>query len=228
VLGSDDNRRGFQSGSRPQLTHVEGTDFQKSRAFLPAGVTQAGKIVWLPGQTAVTELADCCPPCLLESFLRLSLVSCPISLFPATSISSVRKTAIVLSTSKSMPRAVTRKPQKTSSRATKSMTFNLISIVGLHNRNRFQLFRIRPWRQSHGCPTTERGGGRQTHKSGSSPSSPVEKSVSFSRAAFELNKSGPPAYRDQNTGQPSPDQSKVPGQPGNKSGPAVQPPKGTK
>ena len=44
----------------------------------------------------------------------------------------------------------------------------------------------------------------------------------------ELNKSGPPAYRDQNTGQPSPDKSKVPGQPGNKSGPAVQPPKGTK
>jgi hypothetical protein len=42
------------------------------------------------------------------------------------------------------------------------------------------------------------------------------------------NKPGPPAYRDQNTGQASPDQSKVPGQPGNKSGPAVQPPKGTK
>jgi hypothetical protein len=38
------------------------------------------------------------------------------------------------------------------------------------------------------------------------------------------NKSGPPAYRDQNTGQPSQDQSKVPGLPGNKSGPAVQPP----
>jgi hypothetical protein len=35
---------------------VEGTDFQKSRAFSPAGVTQAGKIVWLAGQTAVTEL----------------------------------------------------------------------------------------------------------------------------------------------------------------------------
>ncbi len=38
------------------------------------------------------------------------------------------------------------------------------------------------------------------------------------------NKSGPPASRDQNTGQPSQDQSKVPGLPGNKSGPAVQPP----
>jgi len=38
------------------------------------------------------------------------------------------------------------------------------------------------------------------------------------------HQSGPPANRQQNTGQPSPDQSKVPGQPGNKSGPAVQPP----
>ena len=149
MLGSDDNRRGFQPGSRPQLTHVEGTDFQKSRAFFPAGVTQAGKIVWLPGQTAVTELADCCPPCLLESFLRLSLVSCPISLFPATSISSVRKPAIVLSTSKSMPRAVTRQPRKTSSRPTKSMTS--YSPFG---------------RNFHGClrQRLEAGGKLQTHR----------------------------------------------------------------
>ena len=41
-------------------------------------------------------------------------------------------------------------------------------------------------------------------------------------------KSGPAAHRDQNTGKPSQDQSKVPGQPGNKSGPAVQPPNKTK
>ena len=41
-------------------------------------------------------------------------------------------------------------------------------------------------------------------------------------------KSGPSAHREQSTGQPSPDQSKVPGQPGNKSGPAVQPPNKTK
>jgi hypothetical protein len=29
------------------VIHLEGTDFQKSRAFSPAVVTQGGKIVWL-------------------------------------------------------------------------------------------------------------------------------------------------------------------------------------
>ena len=38
------------------VTHLEGTDFQKSRAFSPAVVTQGGKIVWLAGQTALTDL----------------------------------------------------------------------------------------------------------------------------------------------------------------------------
>jgi hypothetical protein len=36
------------------VTHLEGTDFQKSRAFSPAVVTQGGKIVWLAGQTALS------------------------------------------------------------------------------------------------------------------------------------------------------------------------------
>ena len=37
------------------VIHLEGTDFQKSRAFSPAVVTQGGKIVWLAGQTALTD-----------------------------------------------------------------------------------------------------------------------------------------------------------------------------
>ena len=36
--------------------HLEGTDFQKSRAFSPAVVTEGGRIVWLAGQTATTDL----------------------------------------------------------------------------------------------------------------------------------------------------------------------------
>jgi hypothetical protein len=32
------------------VIHLEGTDFQKSRAFSPAVVTQGGKIVWLGKQ----------------------------------------------------------------------------------------------------------------------------------------------------------------------------------
>ena len=38
------------------VIHLEGTDFQKSRAFSPAVVTQGGKIVWLAGQTALSDL----------------------------------------------------------------------------------------------------------------------------------------------------------------------------
>ena len=38
------------------VIHLEGTDFQKSRAFSPAIVTQGGKIVWLAGQTTLTDL----------------------------------------------------------------------------------------------------------------------------------------------------------------------------
>jgi enamine deaminase RidA (YjgF/YER057c/UK114 family) len=38
-----------------QVEYLEGTDFQKSRAFSPAVITQGGKIVWLAGQTATVD-----------------------------------------------------------------------------------------------------------------------------------------------------------------------------
>ncbi len=38
-----------------QVEYLEGTDFQKSRAFSPAVVTQGGKTVWLAGQTATAD-----------------------------------------------------------------------------------------------------------------------------------------------------------------------------
>lgn len=38
------------------ITHLEGSDFQKSRAFSPAIVTQGGKLVWLAGQTTLVDL----------------------------------------------------------------------------------------------------------------------------------------------------------------------------
>lgn len=37
------------------IEHLEGTDFQKSRAFSPAVITQGGKTVWLAGQTATVD-----------------------------------------------------------------------------------------------------------------------------------------------------------------------------
>ena len=40
-----------------QVDYLEGTDFQKSRAFSPAVVTQGGKTVWLAGQTATINAA---------------------------------------------------------------------------------------------------------------------------------------------------------------------------
>ena len=40
-----------------QVDYLEGTDFQKSRAFSPAVVTQGGKTVWLAGQTATVDAA---------------------------------------------------------------------------------------------------------------------------------------------------------------------------
>ena len=39
-----------------KVHHLEGTDHQKSRAFSPAVITEGGKIVWLAGQTTVTDL----------------------------------------------------------------------------------------------------------------------------------------------------------------------------
>lgn len=35
--------------------YLEKTDFQKSRAFSPAVVTEGGRLVWLAGQTATTD-----------------------------------------------------------------------------------------------------------------------------------------------------------------------------
>ena len=39
-----------------KVQHLEGTDFQKSRSFSPAVITEGGKIVWLAGQTTLTDL----------------------------------------------------------------------------------------------------------------------------------------------------------------------------
>lgn len=38
-----------------QTEYLEGTDFQKSRAFSPAVITAGGKTVWLAGQTALVD-----------------------------------------------------------------------------------------------------------------------------------------------------------------------------
>ncbi len=37
------------------IEYLEGTDFQKSRAFSPAVITQGGQTVWLAGQTATVD-----------------------------------------------------------------------------------------------------------------------------------------------------------------------------
>ena len=39
-----------------QVEHLEGSEFQKSRAFSPAIVTTGGKTVWLAGQTATKDM----------------------------------------------------------------------------------------------------------------------------------------------------------------------------
>lgn len=39
-----------------RVQHLEGTEFQKSRSFSPAVITEGGKIVWLAGQTTLTDL----------------------------------------------------------------------------------------------------------------------------------------------------------------------------
>ncbi len=39
-----------------RVQHLEGTEFQKSRSFSPAVVTEGGRIVWLAGQTTLTDL----------------------------------------------------------------------------------------------------------------------------------------------------------------------------
>ena len=37
------------------ITHLEGTEFQKSRAFSPAVITEGGKTIWLAGQSATVD-----------------------------------------------------------------------------------------------------------------------------------------------------------------------------
>ena len=38
-----------------KITYLEGTEFQKSRAYSPAVITEGGKTIWLAGQTATTD-----------------------------------------------------------------------------------------------------------------------------------------------------------------------------
>lgn len=45
-----------KAASPAQIEHLEGTEFQKSRAFSPAVITAGGKTVWLAGQTTTKDL----------------------------------------------------------------------------------------------------------------------------------------------------------------------------
>lgn len=38
-----------------KIEYLEGTDFQKGRAFSPAVITEGGKTIWLAGQTATVD-----------------------------------------------------------------------------------------------------------------------------------------------------------------------------
>ena len=40
-----------------KIEYLEGGEFQKSRAFSPAVITQGGRIIWLAGQTATQDAA---------------------------------------------------------------------------------------------------------------------------------------------------------------------------
>jgi 2-iminobutanoate/2-iminopropanoate deaminase len=42
--------------SAAKIDRLDGTEWQKSRSFCPAVITQGGRIVWLAGQTTVTDL----------------------------------------------------------------------------------------------------------------------------------------------------------------------------
>jgi len=42
--------------SAAKIQHLEGNERQKSRAYSPAVITEGGRIVWLAGQTTVTDL----------------------------------------------------------------------------------------------------------------------------------------------------------------------------
>src|SRR4051794_41094944 len=41
---------------RAKVEYVEGTEWQKSRSFSPAVITEGGRTVWLAGQTTVTDV----------------------------------------------------------------------------------------------------------------------------------------------------------------------------
>jgi len=45
------------TGAAGAAEYMEKTDFQKSRAFSPAVITQGGRIVWMAGQTATRDEA---------------------------------------------------------------------------------------------------------------------------------------------------------------------------
>jgi enamine deaminase RidA (YjgF/YER057c/UK114 family) len=45
-----------EANSGREVTHLEGSSFQNSRAFAPAIVTRGGRTVWLAGQTTTTDL----------------------------------------------------------------------------------------------------------------------------------------------------------------------------
>jgi 2-iminobutanoate/2-iminopropanoate deaminase len=45
------------AGAAAAAVYMEKTDFQKSRAFSPAVITEGGRIVWMAGQTATRDEA---------------------------------------------------------------------------------------------------------------------------------------------------------------------------
>ena len=45
----------LESGGRT-VVHLEASEFERSRAYSPATITQGGKIVWLAGQTTLVDL----------------------------------------------------------------------------------------------------------------------------------------------------------------------------
>jgi 2-iminobutanoate/2-iminopropanoate deaminase len=45
------------TGAAGAAEYMEKTDFQKSRAFSPAVITEGGRIVWMAGQTAIRDEA---------------------------------------------------------------------------------------------------------------------------------------------------------------------------
>ncbi|MBI1990746.1 MAG: RidA family protein [Betaproteobacteria bacterium] len=44
------------SNSPLKVQHLEGTEWQKTRSFSPAVITEGGRIVWLAGQTTIVDL----------------------------------------------------------------------------------------------------------------------------------------------------------------------------